>query len=101
VSRAGEKANAKGLLGRSGLEPGEGVLLSDPTGAIHMFFMRFAIDAVFMTTDLRVVRIVEHLKPWRVARAAKARRILEIGAGEASRLGIRVGDQLAISDDDT
>ncbi len=58
VSRAGEHKNAKGLLGRDGLAAGEGLLLSDPTGSIHMFFMRFAIDAVFLTKDLEVVKVV-------------------------------------------
>ena len=96
VSGSFEKRNARGLLGRDGLEPGEGLLLSDPTGMIHMLFMRFAIDAVFLTEDLRVVRVAAHLLPWRIARARGARRILEIGAGEAGRLGIEVGDTLVV-----
>jgi uncharacterized membrane protein (UPF0127 family) len=96
ASTAFEKGNAKGLLGRSGLEPGEGLLLHDPTGTIHMFFMRFAIDAVFLTDDLEVVRVASSLKPWRLARGKGARRILEIGAGEAVRLGIEVGDRLVL-----
>ncbi len=96
VSRAFERKNARGLLGRTGLPSGEGLLLADPTGTIHMFFMRFPIDAVFLTADLRVVRIAEGLRPWRLARAVGARRILELGAGEARRLGIAVGDQLRV-----
>ena len=96
VSGAFERKNAKGLLGRPGLEPGEGLLLHDPTGTIHMFFMRFPIDAVFLTDDLEVVRVASHLRPWRLARARRARRILEIGAGEAVRLGIAVGDRLTL-----
>jgi len=98
VSRAFGRGNAKGLLGRDGLAAGDGVLLSDPLGMIHMFFMRFAIDAVFLTSDLRVVKVAHELKPWRVSRAGGARRILEIGAGEAERLGIRVGDRLVLVD---
>jgi len=87
----------KGLLGRSGLGPDEGMLFR-PAGSIHMFFMRFAIDAVFLTKDLEVVKVVGHLKPWRVARARRAKRILELGAGEAARLGIAVGDRLVLDD---
>ena len=98
VSRAGEHKNAKGLLGRDGLAAGEGLLLSDPTGSIHMFFMRFAIDAVFLTKDLEVVKVVEKLKPWRMARARGAKRILELGAGEAARLKIRAGDRLVLDE---
>ena len=96
ASRAFEKGNARGLLGRDGLDVGEGLLLNDPTGTIHMFFMRFAIDAVFLTDELRVVKVAHRLRPWRVARARGARRILEIGAGEAARLGIEVGDTLVV-----
>ena len=99
VSGAFEQKNAKGLLGRSGLEPGEGLLLSDPFGTIHMFFMKFAIDAVFLTRDLEVVKIAAHLQPWRVAHSNRGRRILELGAGEAERLGIGVGDRLVLVDD--
>ena len=96
VSGSFGRGNARGLLGRSSLPAGEGVLLADPLGMIHMFFMRFAIDAVFLTADLRVVRVVEHLRPWRVARARGARRILELAAGEAARLGIEPGLQLRL-----
>jgi len=98
ASKAGEHKNAKGLLGRDGLHAGEGLLLSDPTGSIHMFFMRFAIDAVFLTKDLEVVKVVEGLKPWRMARARGAKRILELGAGEAARLKIRAGDRLVLDE---
>ncbi len=98
VSRSGEHKNAKGLLGRKGLDDGEGLLLSDPTGSIHMFFMRFPIDAVFLTRDLEVVRVIDGLKPWRVARAGGAKRILELGSGEAARLEIAVGDRLVLDE---
>ena len=99
VSRAFGRGNAKGLLGRDGIAPGDGLLLADPLGMIHMFFMRFPIDDVFLTGDLRVVRVVAGLQPWRVARAGGARRILELGAGEAGRLEIGVGDQLRLRED--
>jgi uncharacterized membrane protein (UPF0127 family) len=99
ASRAFGRGNAKGLLGRRDLPAGEGLLLHDPTGTIHMFFMRFAIDAVFLDEGLRVVRVAHGLKPWRVARASGAKRILEIGAGEARRLGIEPGQQLVLEGD--
>ena len=40
----------RGLLGRRGLESGEGLLLR-PTGSVHTFFMRFPIDAVFLSRE--------------------------------------------------
>ena len=52
----------KGLLGRSELRPGEGLLLR-PASAIHTCFMRFPIDAVFLDDGLRVLRISDELRP--------------------------------------
>jgi hypothetical protein len=98
VSRPFQRGNARGLLGRTELPAGEGLLLSDPLGMIHMFNMKMSIDAVFLTPDLRVVRVAHRLRPWRVARARGARRILEIGEGEAERLGIGEGDQLRLEE---
>jgi uncharacterized membrane protein (UPF0127 family) len=99
VSRSFERGNARGLLGREGLPEGEGLLLADPTGTIHTFFMRFPIDAVFLTADLRVLRIAAAVPPWRLARARGARRILELAAGGADRAGIAVGDTLLVEND--
>jgi uncharacterized membrane protein (UPF0127 family) len=45
-----------------------------------------------------VVRVVEGLKPWRLARAGGAKRILELGTGEAARLRIAVGDRLVLDE---
>ena len=47
----------RGLLGRSGLEPGEGLWIQ-PTTSIHMFFMRFSIDVVYAAGDGRVLKLV-------------------------------------------
>jgi uncharacterized membrane protein (UPF0127 family) len=85
----------KGLLGRSELPPGEGILLR-PASSIHMWFMRFPIDAVFLDRDLRVVRVVPELRPWRIARARGAHSTLEIAAGEAERRGVSEGDTLRL-----
>jgi uncharacterized protein len=83
----------RGLLGRRELPGGEGILLK-PASSVHMAFMRFAIDAVFLDRDLRVVKVASDLRPWRVAGARGAKSVLEIAAGEAARRGISVGDRL-------
>jgi uncharacterized membrane protein (UPF0127 family) len=83
----------KGLLGRRELPSSEGILLK-PAGSVHMAFMRFAIDAVFLDRDLRVVKIAADLKPWRMAGARGAKSTLEIASGEAARRGLSVGDRL-------
>jgi uncharacterized protein len=83
----------RGLLGRRELPSGEGILLK-PASSVHMAFMRFSIDAVFLDRDLRVVKIATDLQPWRVAGSRGAKAVLEIPAGEADRRGLTVGDRL-------
>lgn len=89
-------ARMRGLLGRRYLPPGEGMLLR-PAGSIHTAFMRFAIDAVFLDDDLRVVGVAGRLRPWRIAARRGARAVLELAAGEAERTGVARGDRLAVS----
>jgi uncharacterized membrane protein (UPF0127 family) len=85
----------RGLLGRAGLEQGEGLLLR-PASSIHMWFMRFPIDAVFLDRENRVLRVVEHLAPWRVAGCRGAKAVVELPAGEAARVRLAVGDRLSL-----
>jgi uncharacterized membrane protein (UPF0127 family) len=86
----------RGLLGRGALAPSEGLWIS-PCNAIHMFFMRFPIDAVFLDEQLQVVRVHEDLRPWRMARGGKfAHSVLELPQGKAAFFNIRVGERLAI-----
>jgi uncharacterized protein len=87
----------RGLLGRRGLPAGEGMLLR-PAPSIHTAFMRFSIDAVFLDRNLRVLEIVEKLRPWRVASKRRARAVLELSAGECARRGVEVGDMLELRD---
>ena len=86
-------ARMRGLLGRRELPSGEGILLK-PASSVHMAFMRFPIDAVFLDGDSRVVKVAADLQPWRVAGARGSKAVLEIPAGEASRRGLSVGDRL-------
>ncbi len=83
----------RGLLGRRELPSGEGILLK-PASSVHMAFMRFPIDAVFLDKEMRVVKVASDLRPWRAAAGRGARSVLEIRAGEAERRGLSVGDRL-------
>ncbi len=93
VVAASPFSRMKGLLGRSELRPGEGLLLR-PASAIHTFFMRFPIDAVFLDRDWRVVGIAGDVAPWRTAGRKGAKAVLELPAGESARRGLRPGDLL-------
>ena len=87
----------RGLLGRAGLRPNEGLLIR-PTAAIHTWFMRFPIDAVFLDRDLVVVGIEPELGPWRFAGRRNAKAVLELAAGESRRRGIEPGERLRLSE---
>lgn len=87
----------RGLLGRSELPAGEGMLIR-PAGSVHMFFMRFAIDAVFCDRELRVVGVAANLRPWRMSGRRHAKQTIELAAGEAARRGVEVGAQLRLID---
>jgi len=84
-----------GLLGRRELPIGEGLHLL-PCNSIHMFFMRFPIDAIFLDAGGTVVKVFHALAPWRATSVyRKARSVLELPAGVAKESGTQVGDCLA------
>ena len=85
----------EGLARPGSLDEDEGILLQ-PGGSIHMFFMRFPIDAVFLDRELRVLRVAADLKPWRMASKRGAKAVLELPAGRCARAGVREGDRLVL-----
>jgi len=86
-------ARSRGLLGRESLAAGEGLWLV-PCPMIHTFFMRFAIDALFLDRGLKVLRVLETLKPWRVSPWVwGAHSVLELAAGAVGG-ATRPGDVL-------
>jgi uncharacterized protein len=90
-------ARMRGLLGRKSLDPGSGMLLT-PESSVHMFFMRFPLDVVFLDRDHKVVGVRHELRPWRVAGAKGAYATLELPAGAAAAAGVVKGDVLLIEE---
>jgi uncharacterized membrane protein (UPF0127 family) len=88
-------ARLKGLLGRAGLERGEGLLLR-PASSIHTFFMRFPIDAVWVDRELNVLKVSPELGPWRTAACRGAKGVIELPAGFAAERGLKAGDALRL-----
>ncbi len=93
-----------GLMGRGSLPPGAGLWLPDSNG-IHMMFMRFPIDAVFVGAPEEggvrpVVSVHRGLPAWRglvpLVRGAKG--VLELPAGTIDASATQVGDQILIED---
>lgn len=91
-------ARTCGLLGRRGLAPGSGLVLPG-CAAIHTWFMRFAIDVLFLDRDWRVLRRLERLRPWRVAFCRRGETVIEMAAGRLATCPARVGDDLILEDE--
>jgi len=84
----------KGLLGTSELAAGGGLLI-DPCNGIHMFWMKYAIDAIFVDRDYKVVGLVPNIKPWAASKVyGNARACLELPVGTIKQSATQVGDVL-------
>lgn len=84
-----------GLMGRESLAPGSGLLLR-PCASIHTFFMRFAIDVVYLDRELKVLKIRRGMAPWRMDfPVSRANAVLELPADASA--GLNVGDLLCLS----
>jgi len=86
----------RGLMFRSSLDSGEGLMLR-PCKAVHTHFMRFPVDLIFVGRAMRVVRVIDHLKPWgQSPLVSEALAVIELAAGSAGLTS--PGDRLEISD---
>jgi uncharacterized membrane protein (UPF0127 family) len=84
-----------GLLNRRQLTEGEGLLL-DRCYGVHTFGMRFPIDVLFLDKDLRVIRAVKALPPYRTSIVRKAVYVLELPVGALDLSRTEDGDQIQI-----
>lgn len=87
----------RGLMFRSSFNV-EQALVIDPCTSIHMFFMRFPIDVIYVDREDRVVRVQQGLRPWRVGPLFTngARYVVELPVGTIARTGTSVGDSIRI-----
>lgn len=90
------QSREKGLLGRDTLASGEGLWIV-PCQAIHMFFMRFAIDLVYIDRRKRVRKVRSNVAPWRISACLSAHSVLELPAGIVRETDTQRGDLLEIT----
>ena len=89
-------ARLRGLMGRPNLSPGEGLVLFGDN-SIHMFFMRFPIDVLYLDTDSRIIRLDESLRPWRVGPMVRGCQcIVELPAGTIQSTQTAIADQILL-----
>lgn len=88
----------RGLMLRSRLEPGEALAI-EPCASIHMFFMRFSIDAVFYDRNRKVTKVRRRVRPWigLAFGGPGARGVVELASGAAAE--IVPGDTLVFNED--
>jgi hypothetical protein len=82
-----------GLLHHTSLAEGEGLWIA-PCEGIHTFFMKFAIDVVFLGRDRNVLKARAGMGPWRLALCLPAQSVLELPAGTLAATRTERGDQL-------
>ena len=83
-------ARLRGLIRRPSPAAGHALLLR-PAASIHTCFMSYPIDVVFLDVHGRVLSVHHAVPPWRARAQRGARAVLELRAGEATRLGIERG----------
>ncbi|MBI2070555.1 MAG: DUF192 domain-containing protein [Elusimicrobia bacterium] len=83
-----------GLLAGPPLGSEEALVIPSVCPQVHTFFMRYAIDCVFLNRDNRVVG-VETLVPWRFSGVyPRADRVVELTQGALRRSQTAMGDKL-------
>jgi len=83
----------RGLVPRERLEPGEGLWIV-PCESVHTFFMKFAIDLIYLDKRKRVRKVCHAVRPWRISACLAAHSVLELPAGTAAASGTQAGDRL-------
>lgn len=90
-------ARLKGLLGRPDLKPGEALILL-PCQSIHTCFMTYAIDVLFLSKEMIILRTVENMAPFRFSPVIRrAYMAVELPAGRLAATGTRAGHRLRLT----
>jgi uncharacterized protein len=83
-----------GLMGRTELAPGGGLVLK-PGGGIHMWFMRMPLDVIHVDKRGRVTHVLRGIKPWRFGPLFVGGKVaIELAIGSAATT--QVGDEIDI-----
>lgn len=85
----------KGLLGKKEIKNDEALIIK-PCNSIHMFFMKFSIDVIFIDKNDRVCEMIKNIKPWKVSKIIKeAKYVIELKSGKIEEHNIEIGDLIS------
>jgi uncharacterized membrane protein (UPF0127 family) len=83
-----------GLLNKTQISPGEALVIM-PCHQIHMFFMRFPIDVIFVDNSNLVVGLVENIQPFAMSSMFKhSHRAIELPVGIIAQSRTCLGDSI-------
>ena len=86
----------RGLMLKPCLPEGRGLLIK-PCSSIHMFFMRFPIDVLFLDKNNMVVYTISNIKPWRISPLIRnAKSVVELPAGTLQKSRTEAGDMISM-----
>jgi uncharacterized protein len=86
----------RGLLGRMKLHRDDGLWVA-PCQGIHTIGLRFPIDVVYLDARNRVIHLIEHCRPFRIAPIrVRAKSVLELPTRTIFASGTQLGDFLLI-----
>jgi uncharacterized membrane protein (UPF0127 family) len=78
--------------------PDGGGLVIDPCNSIHMFFMRYPLDIIFLDKQGQTVFMYKGIKPWRMGRIVRGAKLaIELPEGVIARTGTQVGDTIELA----
>jgi len=85
-----------GLLNRTSLPQGEALIITR-CNSIHMFFMRFVIDAIFVDKNDYVVGLVRRIKPFRLSPIFfHSNYVIEVPDGVIVQSETEIGDKIVL-----
>ena len=88
-------ARIRGMIGRKFCTSPFDAMVFERCNAIHCCWMSEAIDVLFVTADMEVVKVCSKVAPWRFASGgAKSKTVIELPAGTIERCRIIPGDRL-------
>lgn len=86
-----------GLLGETGLDPGDGLLIR-PSQGVHTVGMLFPIDVLVLDKDDRILAMRPQMGPFRLTKVYwQGRAVLELPAGTIEGSGCAIGDHIEIA----
>jgi uncharacterized protein len=88
-------ARRRGLLGRDGLAAGHAIVIA-PCNVVHTFFMRFAIDILFVAKDGVVAKVATTVPAGRIVGTWRGFAVIEMAAGALAASGTRAGDRMVL-----